>query len=65
MKDLNEIAGKILAVKTIYGEMYEEYLRSGTEEGEWIHHILMKSLDDVYNELTSYIQESKNKSVSR
>ena len=58
MKDLHEIAGKILAVKTIYGGMYEDYLHCTTEEGEWIHHILMKSLDDAYDELTLYIQES-------
>ncbi|MBR6622513.1 MAG: hypothetical protein IKK91_01245 [Ruminococcus sp.] len=60
MNDLHEIAGKILAVKTIYGEMYEDYLHCATKEGEWIHHLLMKSLDDVYNELVSFIQHSSS-----
>ena len=66
MKDLHEIAGKILAVKTIYGEMYEDYLRpSSSEAGEWIHNLLLQALDEVNNDLTLYIQiTAGNKSVS-
>lgn len=67
MKDLHEIAGKILAVKTIYGEMYEDHLRpSSSDAGEWIHHLLLQSLDEVYEDITSYMQEAaNNKSVSQ
>lgn len=67
MKDLHEIAGKILAIKTIYGEMYEDYLRPGSSEaGEWIHNLLLQSLDEVYNDLTLHINAAaNNKNVSR
>ncbi len=67
MKDLHEIAGKILAVKTIYGEMYEDHLRpSSSDAGEWIHHLLLQSLDEVYEDITAYMQETaNNKSVSQ
>lgn len=57
-KSLNEIAGRILAVKTIYAQMFDDFIRSteGTtaEAGVWIHSLMIQALDEAYNDLNDY-----------
>lgn len=48
---IDELAGKLLAVKTIYRISIDE-IRSGSEEGDWISELMIEELDNIYDQLT-------------
>lgn len=56
-KDLTEVAGKLLAIKTIYQIAYDDFMRSGTEEGEWINNLLIDNLERVYRDIEQINKE--------